>query len=909
MAGLKCQLSSLMPVPVACDVLGEDRVKRIVSGVVTFQTEQETAGHSLTKEQVEDLNLACEEKTERLFQAMIFVPGTMPAKMKNGGVHQAMMLMKKMDVQYSVDSIDEEDQIPSPIRNAWKSLLSTRSLMLDKLTFLRFLVPSCAQPHTGQGGHMGLFDCLIYALHNKLSSTGSSSQSVSMPLSSTQLITIPDLVVFFAVCQKYWDLQGENDPDMIPSFSGDDPAIVKMSQLMFLVYDGYQKNSVVGRDTIHRFMADVYGDESYKSSPMKDILSQMFTNPNSPLTSREFRDAICQTMSYIPTPSHFLLDWMATLSQAIMPAALTKGEGDDHVDTVAVGIGKNLPDSAAVLLKKMDRQRRWLPELCEKYYLAEYRLFEIKRRFHSLVESTATIIKGDPMSAAVNEDGGNNTNTNSRRMSGTNSNTPKHVIPPNAFFRKVCGPSEDMGHGGYLPREIAEMIFESIAKSSSLLDKSEEFDDEDDESKEDEETNTSYWDLYHVLQFGGMALRSKDKDKSLVKWIMQLFCKRGSKVLNRADLGEFLACLCAHLDFRKAVDRPKWEIADDSDEEKDETNDSTDVMVTESSAVYLGLLPQTRSQETFNDSVKVPVKDLVDYFLQTIESKDDAVTEEQFLNWHKETKNYARHRLGPLIIDIRLVAGVMFGVPPKYASLEFLLVKIIQERHRMRYPHTDVSRRGPRGTVWYLVDNMWYRSWTELVEVVGNTKEDREDLRDKSSNSSGPRRLGQINNTKLLRENGSLALRVGIKWQRDYEILPPLGWSALQAWYDGGPPISRMVVPYNSGTPTSAVPNSRGRQMSLRTENELELYPIFVTMFLCDSVSRGEARPFQQGVPVSRVSPIRMLMIHVCKELDANPDMCRLWVMESSDDEDQNGKKDWLLDVDCSLDDQRKKPD
>jgi len=130
-----------------------------------------------------------------------------------------------------------------------------------------------------------------------------------------------------------------------------------------------------------------------------------------------------------------------------------------------------------------------------------------------------------------------------------------------------------------------------------------------------------------------------------------------------------------------------------------------------------------------------------------------------------------KQKLGPFMIDLRLIAGVMFGVPPKLGSLENMLIMNIQERHRKRFPQTDVSRRGPRGTVWYLLNDIWYKSWTETIKIISNTKEDGEDLRDKTSDSSSPRRLGPINNTKLLRENGSLALRVDIKWRHDYEII------------------------------------------------------------------------------------------------------------------------------------------
>lgn len=916
MKTFKSKLSSLMPIHEACKVLGKDRVQRIVSGVVIFRSNQETPMQSYNKRQLEDLEEVYARKAETLIQAMMFVPGNATSK-STGGVKQAMMLMKAMDMSALADSTDGEGQIPIPIRTSWTSL-TNRSLMLDKTTLLKFLIPSCAQPHTGPGGHMGLFDCLIYALRTK-SSMASSSSPVTGTSTSSGLppqVTIPDVIIFFAICQGYWDLQCQTDFDVIHSFSCDDPSINNMSQLMFLIYDGYQKNSTIGRDTIHRFMSDVYGDESYKTPHTMDVMSKIFSNPNATLAGREFKDAIAETMSYSPTPSHFLLDWMATLAQAIMPASLHKGgsmssntDVNDNVSTV----GSNLPKSAAVLLQKMDQQRRWLPQICEKFNLAEYRLYEIKRRFHSLVESTSTIIQGDPMGAAVNDDGGNSVGTdsntgsvNSKRKSSIGSNTPKHFIPATAFIKKVCSSSDELGHGGYLPEEVAERIFLSVSKSSSLSD------DPEDGNGYDEEidANMSYWDLCHVLQFGGLCLRSDDNDdndESIVKWIMQLFCKRGAKMMNRIELGALMVCLCSHADFRKSADRPKWDRYEDSDDEEEEIKNSTEVMVSMSSALELQLLPQSLAAEKFIDSTKLSVDKLVNHFFKTIKSEKDTVSEEEFLIWHRETAHDAQQRLGPLMIDIRLIASIVFGVPPKLASLEHSLVKHIQERHRKRFPQTDVSRRGPRGTGWYLVDDRWYKSWAEMVEAVRNTKDDGEDLRDKSSSSASPRRLGQINNTKLLRENGSLALRVDIKWRHDYEILPPLAWSALQAWYDGGPPICRMVVPYCSGSSNSSGFHNRGRSISLRTDNEIELYPFFVSMFLCDMTSRGEARPFQQAVPVSRVNPIRVLIVQLCKELDVDPDTARLWVIEQTVDPDHKGKNDWLLDVDCNIVEQRKK--
>jgi len=866
-----------------------------------MRSNQEAPNQSYNKRVREDLNKVYAAKTDALVQAMMFIPGRISK--------QAMMLLESTDMSPSSDPTTTKRQIPPSIRKSWTALLNNRSLMLDKASFFKFLIPSCAQPHSGPGGHMGLFDCLVYALQTRPpSATSSSTMNGASPPSH---VTIPDILIFFAICLKYWELQTQVNEDDIQSFSGDNPAVRNMARLMFLVYDGYQKNAVIGRDTIHRFMSDVYGEESYKDPRTKEVLTKIFSNPNAPLTGREFRDAVIHTVSYCPTPQHFLLDWMATLAQAMMPTPLAKSgnksSGTDDEDDIST-IGNNLPESAAVLLEKMDQQRRLLPQICERYELAEYRLYEIKRRFHSLVESTTSIIQGDPMGAAVDDGSGNtnasdsnNSNGNARRRSSVGSNAPKHFIPATVFVNKVSMPSDELGHGGYLPEDIAKQIFESVSKSSAFGGP----EDGESEDEEDADENMSYWDLCHVLQFGGMCLRSSDKDKSMVEWMMQLFCKRGAKIMGRDDLESLMVCLCSHADYRRFTDRPKWE-REDSDDEEEFTEDSDEVMVSLTSALDLQLLPKSFKANSAN-APKVPVRSLVDHFFKTIKSEDETVSNDQFLEWHSQTTEHGQQRLGPLMIDIRLVAGVMFGVPPKLASLEHLLVTDIRERHMKRFPQTEVSRRGPRGTLWYLLDDKWFKSWADMVQVVRNTKDDGDDLRDKTSRSMSPRRLGQINNTKLLRENGSLALRVDIKWRQDYEILPPLAWSALQAWYDGGPPISRTVVPYHRGSSGSSTPNNRARSMSLRTDNEIELYPFFVTMFLCDTLSRGEARPFQQSVPVSRVNPIRVLLVRLCKELDVDPDTGRLWVIEPSTDPEQNGKNDWLLDMDSNIVEQRKK--
>jgi ubiquitin C-terminal hydrolase len=903
---LKSQLSHLMPVADACTILGEDRVSRIVSSILRLQqhNQQNLNKAMFSKQQQEVMEDLLADETSALVHSMLYTTNAVKPNHKLMDIDsQAAFIEQAMHIKTTntlpdptlMPSPSHEQHIPPPIIACWKKF-SSRPLLLDKLTFFKFLVPSSAQPHAGPGGHSGLFDCLMYALQSKPFSASPTSSS-SGGLNPPPVLSIPDICIFLAIGYQYWNLHTQNDPEVIVSFDQDNPIITVMAKWMFLLYDSYQKSGMITRDTIHRFMSDVYGDDSWKLPPMVDVLDKIFRNPNSPLTSREFVRGIVDTMTYDPLPSHFLLDWMAAFTKAMMPAENTS-------TTVS------LPESAAVFLQTMDRQCRWLPSICDQYHLAEHRLYEIKRRFHSLVESSTTVIQGDPMGdteASGNntsrEAGNNNSGASTTSLpSGSNGNSgtfPKHVIPAAAFLQKVCSPSDELGHGGYLPQPIADRVFQSVAQFASAT----PVDDIEPDSEENQDAPKarSYWDLAHVLQYGGMCVRSEDGDEALVKWILQLFCKRGDTALDRSQVKELLICLCEHKDFRNASDRPRWEIIQEDTEINDAENlqdENGEVTVNLRTALQLRLLPDSFAQ-TEPQTPKISINTLVDHMLKVVKSTDETITKEQLWMWHRNSKQYSQHRLGPLIMELRLIASVMFGVPPKQASMEKLLIAEIQERHLKRYPQTDVSRRGPRGTVWYIIDDKWYSTWSEVILKLSRSNEDGNDLRDKASGNACPRRVTQISNRSLLRDNGSLALRADIKWRHDYEILPPLAWSALQAWYDGGPPIHRTVVPdmYNaSGTGATG----RRGATTLRTENEIELYPFFVTMFLCDSASRGEARPFQQQVPVSRHSPVRVLLVQLCKGLDIDPDTGRLWVMDASDNE-QSGKNDWLLNLDSNI--------
>eukprot|EP00980_Cylindrotheca_fusiformis_P011426 scaffold2649_cov137-Cylindrotheca_fusiformis.AAC.1 len=888
---LKSQLSSIMPVAEACGILGEARVTKIVTSLVDLTQQQQTPSPAAS---------VLLEDTAFLVRAMFYTVNTQSPKRNGSGSFysndntKSPLGEQKEEVtsrssfssaasapfQYFEEmnnNLHCDLGTPPSIREAW-NLLSTRKFMLDKLTMIKFLVPPGAQPHPGAGGHMGLFDCLAYALQTK--STAATSWT------GPPLVGIPDIVIFLAICKQYRDLQGGAASEIQP----DHPAITRMSKWMFVVYDSYQKKNLLQRDTIHRFLSDVYGEDCYKEYSMKRLLGDIFMPLSPTLTSRDFCQGVAKTISLTPTPTHFLLDWMANLAHALMPVPPQEDGKEEECESTT----KN----TAAYLKMIDQQVRWLEQILDDYDLAEHRLYEVKRRYHSLVESSNAVIQGDPMNVEETTSSNNTSSATTTTTPVNGTAIPKQTIPLSVFEKAVCSPSDELGHGGYLPLDICEKVFSTGMSQSKGSNQS------------------GYWELAQVLKFGGMCVRVVDDDKSIVLWILQMISGTvGTKSLTKPMVGELLKLICNHQEFRHNMDR--W-YGDDQTEDSDaeDENDVDDTAAEETtvplqSAKALGLVPKSWKEDNAPNAT-IPLQILVDHMLDEVGSTDGTVTLEQILKWHRVKKNKkggkgARKRLGPFIMELRLMASVLFGIPPKLASLEDCIVAEIKRRHEARYPQTELSRRGPSGTVWYIIDYNWYQTWYSVVQKISFTPEDGQDFRDKSGETTSPRRLSKISNKGLLRDNGSLALRVDIKWRSEYEILPPLAWSALQAWYDGGPPIYRTVVPYIPST-------SSPRPNVMKTEHEIELYPFFVTMFMCDATSRGEARPFQQGVPVSRVNPVRQLLVQVCKGLDIDPGMGRLWVMDTSasNTEDAPNKKgggDWLLNLDANIADQRRLKD
>lgn len=920
-----------MPVWKASEILGEPVVQRIGSSLLSLRQSASNKQHQH----------GVEPEMGGLIEALFYRPDE----------------MRPIDpLEDPTGTMRQEPSIPPHIAVSWNRWLNTKALQLDKATLLAFLVPNSVQPSSA--GHMGLFDCLVYALqgHDPVSATGHYGPTPGPNNKNT--IWLPDILILLAVCRQYARdrhniprAQAEEDPKSERRFQQDQKIIWTMALLAYRIYDSYLKKGIFTRDTVHRFLTDVYGDDSYKKPHVKALLDVLFHPANeepaplSPLeasiTEAQFCRRCLDTMR--PNGEHLLLDWIVTLVNSMAPTP-------------------HLPGSITAYLETMNSTR---PPLCQVYALADHRLYEIKRRFHSMVQqqlqhyttlSSPLMIQGDPMSDSTSNNNNNNsagaaasanldTSQNSAAASSVNSSK---IISEAAFCHFVTRSSEEMGFGGHLTTALAKLVFRAGCRTDTptMIVQSMH--------------GNNGWGLFHVLQFGCIAVRldtikKEDLDVQLLRFLFGMFQLRppssqssaideshsgwmcedeydgeeiDKRVLTRQQIAWMLLRLIEYAEFRVQADRSPLEQLDDLDEDEHKNEklvipDARDVEQTKlnlKTAVRLGLfLPPEGS----NPSDCVTLQQIVDITLQETESQQH-MTFEAFCTWNGicvEEKKRGRGRLYPLIMELRLIAAVQFGIPPTLASTEIAVIGEIDRRHRSRYPQSEVSRRGPRGTVWNIIDAAWSSSWKALVKKVAGTVEDHADGRGDPRNDR-VRGLSRISNTGLLVENGSLSLRPDIRWHHDYELLPPLAWSALQAWYDGGPPIHRSVVKYVASSGATTSPHS-SRESRIPTENEIELYPFFVTVYLCDAASRGEARPFQQNYQLSRVSPIMVMLVQLCRELDVDPDRARLWVMgshsslnfgnsyssignDTAGQDDPRGE-DWILNTDMNIVDQLKR--
>lgn len=771
-------------------------------------------------------------------------------------------------------------------------------------------------------------------------------------------------------------------------------AIACMTLLVFRTYDAYQKRSIITRDTIHRFLSDIHGEDCYSRPIVKKMLDRMFmvessvvdnehthgqnrnikiSLPGTPtrhlshLTEEQFLQSIEKTMK-ISTggwPMHTLLDWYISLANQTLPQQF-------------VG-SKDIPQRMYELLQaKTDMMRGTSTEteirqLCFKYGIMDdstintnnsdvgqlMPLFEVKRRFRSVVEmdysheareinyldemkidesNSTTSTSIDDTSAAeeghhlpIDENDGlpsppaKGSVTTSTTPTGNESTKPRNVIKEESFIQATSQSVEEMGHGGFLTVELARLTFRAGcgAVKHSRKQSSHSFlqhymnskdglvhhTDHDIINTVDEE-KVNYWTMYDVLSFGCKCVRGESlvtggkkmmhryAEKDLLLFVFSSFSllprsdngnedvphtigvdSNDSSVsagLTRGQVGRMLLAIIDHATFRFEADYSEREGRSINDRTMKASYSSLTVDL--SMASVLGLVPPQYGQTTdvsSKESQQIDLDVLIDYVFDCAGKTNDADDKEVdflsfqgFSNWQYSGMN--GHRLDLLLIDLRLVGSVVFGIRPTSRTMERKLIAELKCRHKSRYPDSENSKRGPSGTTWYILKTEWWKYWMKYSE-------DNPQRKDQLT------MVPKIKNNLLLADSGSLALRDNLQYKqdkKDFELIPPLVWSALQGWYDGGPPIVRSVVQYSP------------------IRSEIELYPFFLTVLLCDVTSRGKERPFHQYFPFSKILPVGVILRSLCKGLEVKLHDVRLWMKYKTEYS--------LLDLESNLQDQLK---
>ncbi len=742
------------------------------------------------------------------------------------------------------------------------------------------------------------------------SDTGSESFHNSRNMNNQRtLLLLPDLMIFWSIVKRYNDLfvdsgsniegitarnltvanqqegkennmdSGDNNQELLVTNEGEQ-AILAISRLTYRVYDAFQKKGTISRDSIHRFLSDIHGEEMHKKPTVKQVLDRMFTTDSESVTSRTMErgnDLPSRTMAHLNEAQyikaarktvaiisggadcsnrleHVLFDWFNRIGNSILPEFLWDLNEFCSASFRSVGVGTLLQakyDMIQIQTTDIDLQKLYqkfaisaggsesmLPSTQRKSFTNppanHMSLFEVKRRFQSIIkkgigirkESVDDVIEGDQSdssssaSSSIEEEGHHlpieeeaGETVPSKASLSRSGDLPKNAIDDDVFVRTISDPDEDMGHGGFITPKLAKLLFRAGCIKFKKDRQRQSFDSTldallnigadniadrreiDGEKLDYQEKN--YWDMFDVLLFGCNSVRgelvSEDGDEPLLELIFFMFTllpssdKLGRDVpqtidtgrsssdktpneggdneslfLDKMQVAHMILLLLEHYSFRLQADSPRNE--DNSlrpfyEVESDVMRVKVDVSI----AALLGLLPKSIPTECVtaqgSNGKTVCLKKLVDQVFAegTPTNPGTNIQEhfffENFITWYKASRNTNPSlKIGSLITDMRLIGSIVFGVKPYMPSTEKVILDEVRNRFKYRYATSETAKRGPLGTTWYIIHAQWWKEWQKYAQEGRHLV------------------LPAISNDRLLVSNGSLALRIGLRFRHDYEV-------------------------------------------------------------------------------------------------------------------------------------------
>ncbi|XP_035221338.1 ubiquitin carboxyl-terminal hydrolase 15-like, partial [Stegodyphus dumicola] len=116
---------------------------------------------------------------------------------------------------------------------------------------------------------------------------------------------------------------------------------------------------------------------------------------------------------------------------------------------------------------------------------------------------------------------------------------------------------------------------------------------------------------------------------------------------------------------------------------------------------------------------------------------------------------------------------------------------IVPELETQKNEIANISKKVlQKGDIWCLIDNKWFKQWKKYV---GYDSWETSNIGDRATHP------GPIDNSPLLRDDGSGEIKDHLIDELDYVLLPEEAWNLLVKWYgltEGQQPIARKVVEY-----------------------------------------------------------------------------------------------------------------
>ncbi len=406
---------------------------------------------------------------------------------------------------------------------------------------------------------------------------------------------------------------------------------------------------------------------------------------------------------------------------------------------------------------------------------------------------------------------------------------PRNVIDEEKFLRATTESNDDFGHGGFLTPSLAKLVFqagcatirknrdqsarkevETFIKSTRQTVSDQPFIESDCRPLDRSE---KYWTLYDVLFFGCNGVRGDSIDEgvendTLLRFVFSMFllvpkmnnnsnnnCEvprfvsipslktlgeesQSDWSMTKYQVGYMLLLLMDHAKYRSVADSPPSSTEQEGNDslgntmEKmllEQTFEDVQIEITVASQLF-GSLPSKFTVEGHRRHISL--SSLVDFVFE--ESVDDSqqsnvaecLSYQSFVKWctynpqlGEESLDSSFCRIGQLLLDLRLMASTLFGVKPSSSRLEHTLINEIFRRYYLRFPASDFAKRGPAKTVWYVIPSSWWKRWEAYVVESIKANDCRTTI------------LSQIENNKLVVDNGSLALRPNLRNKQDFEVM------------------------------------------------------------------------------------------------------------------------------------------